>query len=252
MSTQSELVQVSRALCRRVDRLAFAPPVAFVYNPLRYAREIHEQYLVRYGGAPKAVLLVGMNPGPFGMAQTGVPFGDVASVKDFLHLGGEVGRPRQEQPKRPVQGLGCPRREVSGARLWGWAREELGTAERFFASFFVANYCPLAFMEESGRNLTPDKLPPAEQAPLFAACDEALRRTVELLRPRHVVGVGVFAGHRARQALAGTTVTIGSILHPSPANPLANRGWAAAIRRQLSAMGVAIPSLRNVDPTRKC
>lgn len=251
VSSQSELVQVSRALCRRVDRLAFASPVAFVYSPLGYARALREQYLVRYGGGPKAVLLLGMNPGPFGMAQTGVPFGDVASVKEFLDLDADVERPKLEHPKRPVQGLGCPRQEISGARLWGWAREEFGTAERFFAGFFVANYCPLAFMEESGKNLTPDKLPVAEQGPLFAACDEALRRTVLLLRPRHVVGVGAFASERARQALAGSTVTIGTILHPSPANPLANRGWAAHIRRQLVAMGVAIPSARTVDPTRK-
>jgi single-strand selective monofunctional uracil DNA glycosylase len=250
VSSQSALVEVSRALCRRVDRLTFAPLVAFVYNPLSYARALHEQYLVRYGEAPKAALLLGMNPGPFGMAQTGIPFGDIASVKEFLALDGDVERPKREHPKRPVQGFGCARREVSGARLWGWAHDEFGTAERFFASFFVANYCPLAFMEESGKNLTPDKLAAAEQAPLFAACDEALRRTVLLLQPRHVVGVGAFAAERARQALADTTVTIGTILHPSPANPLANRGWAAHIRGQLAAMGVVTPSVNNAGPTR--
>jgi single-strand selective monofunctional uracil DNA glycosylase len=225
-------------LCRAVDRLTFAPPVAFVYNPLYYARALHEQYLVRYGGAPKEVVLLGMNPGPFGMAQTGVPFGEVASVRDFLHLAGEVAPPRRVHPKRPVQGLGCSRSEKSGARLWGWVREEFGTAERFFARFFVANYCPLAFTAESGKNLTPDTLPAGERAPLFAACDEALRQTVRLLRPRLVVGVGAFARERARQALAGMGVAIGSILHPSPASPLANRGWATHIRRQLAAMGV--------------
>ena len=247
----SGLLQVSRALCRRVDRLTFAPPVAFVYNPLSYAHALHEQYLVRYGAAPKTVLFLGMNPGPFGMAQTGVPFGDVDSVKDFLKLDGDVGRPRQEHPKRPVHGLGHPRREVSGARLWQWAREDFGTADRFFARCFVANYCPLAFLEGSGKNLTPDKLPADEQAPLFAACDEALRRTVLLLRPHYVIGVGTFATKRARQALAGTTATIGTILHPSPASPLANRGWAAHIRRQLMAIGVVTPSVIDMGPTRK-
>jgi single-strand selective monofunctional uracil DNA glycosylase len=234
----SSLAEVSGRLRRQVDRLRFAPPVAFVYNPLVYARALHEQYLVRYGGAPKEVVLLGMNPGPFGMVQTGVPFGEVASVRDFLHLAGAVEPPRRVHPKRPVQGLGCPRSEVSGARLWGWAREDFGTAERFCARFFVANYCPLAFTAESGKNLTPDSLPAVEQAPLFAACDEALQETVRLLGPRLVVGVGAFASARARQALAGMAVTIGNILHPSPASPLANRGWAAHIRRQLAAMGV--------------
>jgi single-strand selective monofunctional uracil DNA glycosylase len=241
VSAISSLVQVSRTLSRRVDRLSFGSPVAFVYNPLAYARSLHEQYLVRYGQAAKEVVLLGMNPGPFGMAQTGVPFGDVTMVRDFLGLAGEVGQPARAHPKRPVEGLACSRSEVSGTRLWGWAKDDFGTAERFFARFFVANYCPLAFMEASGRNLTPDKLPSAEQDPLFAACDEALRETAALLRPRLVVGVGVFAAERARRALHGTAVETGSILHPSPASPLANRGWAAVARRQLADMGIGIP-----------
>jgi single-strand selective monofunctional uracil DNA glycosylase len=240
--TRPSLIAVSRTLCARVERLAFGPAVAYVYNPLAYAHEPHEAYLGRYGQAPKKVLLLGMNPGPFGMAQTGVPFGDPTMVRDFLGITGEVGHPRHEHPKRPVLGFDCPRGEVSGARLWGWARDDFGTAARFFTRFFVANYCPLAFMEPSGRNLTPDKLPAAAQARLFAICDEALRETVAILRPRHVVGVGAFAAERAREALASGQAAIGAILHPSPASPAANRGWAAQIRRQFGAMGIALPS----------
>jgi single-strand selective monofunctional uracil DNA glycosylase len=240
------LIAISRTLSTRVDRLAFAKPVAYVYNPIDYARSQHEAYLVRYGQAPKEVILLGMNPGPFGMAQTGIPFGDVTVVREFLGLDGTVGRPVREHPKRPVDGMACARSEVSGTRLWGWARDEFGTAERFFGRFFVANYCPLVFMEAKARNLTPDKLPAAEQAALFAACDEALRDTVAILRPRFVVGVGVFAAERARRALAdtgfaiGTNLTVGTILHPSPASPAANRGWVAQARRQLADLGIAI------------
>ena len=234
-----ELVRISRALAREVDRLTFAEPVTHVYNPLRYAAPLHEEYLRRYGGGPKPVLLLGMNPGPFGMAQTGVPFGDVSVVRDWLGLDAPVGKPDSEHPKRPVLGLGCARGEVSGTRLWGWARERFGTPERFFRRFFVVNYCPLAFIEATGRNRTPDKLPPGEQAPLFAACDEALRKIVAALQPRHVIGVGAFAEKRARLAL-GDAVEIGTILHPSPASPLANRGWSGTAEKQLVACGIAI------------
>ncbi len=236
----SPLVEVSRALGRKVDRLRFGPPVTHVYNPLRYAAAIHEAYLDRYGGGPKEVLFLGMNPGPFGMAQTGVPFGDVGIVRDWLGLAGEVGKPPREHPKRPVLGLGCPRSEVSGTRLWGWARARFGTPARFFSRFFVVNYCPLVFIEESGRNFTPDKLPASEQAPLFAACDEALGRIVELLAPRHVVGVGAFAVERARRALAGRPLAISTVLHPSPASPAANRDWAGAAERQLAEAGIEL------------
>jgi single-strand selective monofunctional uracil DNA glycosylase len=235
---KNPLVAISLALCRQVSRLDFASPVAYVYNPLDYARGLHEAYLLRYGQAPKEVLLLGMNPGPFGMAQTGIPFGDTAVVRDFLGLCAKVGRPAREHPKRRIVGLHCARIEVSGSRLWGWAKADFGTPVHFFARFFVANYCPLAFMEASGRNLTPDRLSPAERGPLFDACDEALRATVALLRPRHVVGVGAFAAERARRALPGTGVAIGTILHPSPASPLANRGWAAQARRQLAELGI--------------
>jgi len=234
------LIAVSRALSRRVGQLAFAAPVAYVYNPLDYARSLHEAYLARYGQAPKDVLLLGMNPGPFGMAQTGIPFGDVTMVRDFLGLFSDVGRPEREHPKRKVEGMACARNEVSGTRLWGWAKGGFGTAGRFFERFFVANYCPLVFMEASARNLTPDKLPPREQQVLFAACDEALRDMVSILCPRFVVGVGAFASERARRALDGTSITVGTILHPSPASPMANRGWAAQAQRQLVDMGIEI------------
>ena len=126
----------------------------------------------------------------------------------------------------------------------GWARQMAGTPERFFEHFFVANYCPLCFMEESGRNRTPDKLPKQEQGPLFDACDRALRAVVQQVAPSHVIGVGAFAEARVRAALASAglddTVTIGRLLHPSPASPLANRGWAERATEQLRALG-ALP-----------
>lgn len=241
MSEPDALCQVSRRLSARVSRLRFAEPVAFTYNPLAYAREPHEQYLRRYGGGPKRFVLLGMNPGPFGMVQTGVPFGDVGMVRNWLGISGAVKRPDLEHPRRPVLGFECTRSEVSGTRLWGWAQQRFGTPERFFADFFVVNYCPLAFLEESGKNRTPDRLPPEERAPLLQACDTALREIVALLKPEQVIGVGGFAERRAREVLGGSGLTITGILHPSPASPLANQNWAGAIEAQLVAAGIILP-----------
>jgi single-strand selective monofunctional uracil DNA glycosylase len=238
IARQMTLVEISRALSERVARLRFAEPVHCVYNPLEYARAPHELYLSRYGDGRKEVLLLGMNPGPFGMAQTGVPFGDVTMVRDWLGIVAAVTKPQHEHPKRPVLGFDCQRAEVSGTRLWGWARDRFITPERFFERFFVANYCPLVFMESGAANRTPDKLPAAEAQALIGACDEALRHLVQLLRPRIVIGVGGFAERRARVALAGQDVAVGTILHPSPASPLANRGWAKAVEQQLQRLGV--------------
>ncbi len=236
--TASRLVEIAGKLAGDVDALRFAPPVTHVYNPLRYAWEPYRAYLERFGGARGRTVLVGMNPGPFGMAQTGVPFGDVAMVRDWMGISGAVGRPPVEHPQRPVRGFDCPRSEVSGTRLWGWAGRRFGSAEAFFDRFLVLNYCPLAFLEESGRNRTPDQLPAAERAALYAACDPALRAAVEAVEPRAIVGVGRFAADRATAATAGLGVPIGTMLHPSPANPGANRDWEATVERQLSELGV--------------
>ena len=235
-------------LVRALRDLRFGPPVTHVYDPLEYARGPHLEYLDRFGGAPKEVLLVGMNPGPWGMAQTGVPFGEISMVRDWMGIAGDVARPEPEHPKRPIEGFACSRSEVSGGRLWGWARDRFGTPERFFARFFVWNYCPLVFMEESGRNRTPDKLPKAEREPLFAACDRALGRTIEHLAPRLAVGVGRFAEGRVRAVLDGwegaaavRRPEVGCVLHPSPASPAANQGWAETVEAQLRDLGVRLP-----------
>ena len=235
-----ELADIAQALAREVGALRFAAPVAYVYNPLEYAWTAHREYLERYGRSSPEVVLLGMNPGPFGMAQTGVPFGDVGMVRGWLRIEEPVGRPRREHPKRRVAGFECHRGEVSGQRLWGWARAAFGEPQRFFARFFVANYCPLVFMEASGRNRTPDKLPSAERGPLFAACDRALRASVAVLRPRFVIGVGAFAAARAAEALGEAGVTLGRVPHPSPASPSANRGWEAELRRALERIGVRV------------
>ena len=235
------LIDIARDLSAEVDRLEFSAPVTHVYNPLDYAWAAHRRYLDLYGNRPKEILFLGMNPGPWGMVQTGVPFGEVGAVRDWLKIDAPIERPHHEHPKRPVNGLDCNRSEVSGARLWGWARDLFGEPENFFSRFLIANYCPLAFMESTGRNRTPDKLPAAERRPLLEICNRALRRSVEFLRPDLVVGVGAFAEKRAREVLSGSDVRIGRILHPSPASPAANRGWAEQATRELRALGVDLP-----------
>jgi single-strand selective monofunctional uracil DNA glycosylase len=226
------LTRIALDLRREVDALSFAKPVTHVYNPLRYAWAPHRQFLQRFGTGPKKALFVGMNPGPWGMAQTGVPFGEVAMVGDWMGIGGKVSKPPVEHPKRPVTGFACTRSEVSGKRLWGWARSRFSTPDAFFRQYFVWNYCPLSFMEQSGRNRTPDKLDRAEREALFAVCDRALARVVRALAPRTVVGIGRFAQMRCGAAL-DEAIPVIMAPHPSPASPLANRGWEAAFQQAL-------------------
>ncbi len=239
----SSLTSISSLLSEELSRLSFSTPVSFVYDPTDYAREPLSRYLERYGQSPKRVVLVGMNPGPWGMLQTGVPFGEVNIVRDWMGIESLVKQPARIHPKRPVEGFACARSEVSGRRLWGWARDRFGSADGFFSEFFVLNYCPLAFFDEAGKNITPDKLRADDKTRLFRLCDEATKRMVELLSPEWVIGIGKFACDRSIAALKGMDVKIGRITHPSPANPAANRGWVALVEKELSDLGIELSNL---------
>lgn len=238
-SVADALLDAARVLRDDLDRLHFGAPIAQVYNPLRYAWAPYEAFVTRFAHAPNELVFLGMNPGPFGMMQTGVPFGEVAAVRDWMGIEGLVERPAREHPKRRIDGFSCKRSEVSGRRVWGWAAGRWGSAERFFERHYVLNYCPLAFLEESGRNFTPDKLPVAERRALYEACDRHLLRSLDALRPALAVGIGGFAQKRLQQVLAGRDdIRIGTVLHPSPASPMANRGWAEQVDAQLAELGV--------------
>jgi len=237
--TVRELTTAARELSDRVARLQFAAPVTHVYNPLAYAWAAHAEYLRRFGRGPKRVVFLGMNPGPFGMVQTGIPFGEITAVRDWLKISAPIKPYAAAHPKRPVQGYDCPRSEVSGRRFWKLFAERFGAPEPFFAAHFVANYCPLAFVSVSGSNLTPDKLARAERVCLAAVCDDHLRRVLEILEPEWLIGIGAFARERGELAASGRRIRVGQILHPSPASPKANRhDWTKTAAAELAALGV--------------
>ena len=234
------LIASTERLAEELRHLQFSPPVAYVYRTLDYTWEAHRLYLERFGKGRKRVVFLGMNPGPFGMAQTGVPFGEVAAVRDWMGIETLIGKPAHEHPKRPIEGFQCQRSEVSGRRLWGLFADRFENAGAFFKDHFVLNYCPLVWMSGTGANLTPDKLSVTEMVPVEDACQAHLREVIELLKPSFLVGVGAFAEERLRRAAqaCGSKALVGRVLHPSPASPAANRGWAEAAGRQLADLGV--------------
>lgn len=235
--SQTSLPELFETLNHRLASLSFALPVTHVYNPLLYAQASFQQYSERFlQGPPARTLLLGMNPGPWGMAQTGVPFGEVNLVKEWMKIEAPIGQPKRSHPKRPVSGFDCPRSEVSGRRLWSLFQELYPRAEDFAKDYVVFNYCPLIFLEESGRNRTPDKLPKAERDALYEVCDDCLDGLLRALKIETALGVGKFAEKKLEQsARRGVPLkTIDSILHPSPASPAANKDWAGKVRPILS------------------
>lgn len=233
------LLDAASCLRNECNRLSFQAPVAWVYNPLEYAWIAHENYIKKYAKTSCRVLFLGMNPGPYGMAQTGVPFGEIAAVKNWLGIETDVYKPANEHPKRPVEGFACTKSEVSGRRLWGLFERRFEKPQHFFRSHFVTNYCPLVFMDHGGRNVTPDKIKRDDAEKLNEKCDEHLKKIIDAIKPEFLVGVGAFAEECLQRVTdSNSGFHISRILHPSPASPAANRDWEGTATRQLIESGV--------------
>ena len=221
------------------DSLVKEGSVDAVYNPQAYAWEPHRAYLELASGGGAKTLLLGMNPGPHGMGQMGIPFAATSVVRELLKITNlEVGQPRNPHPKRPISGLDWPKEEVSGTRLWGLLANEYGSAESIFKSVFLLNHCPLMlFSGERATNITPDKITGPTTKALLERCDEHLREVVDIMQIERVIGVGRYSEKRALNALSGIDISVTTCWHPSPASPLANRNkgedWKKNVRNVL-------------------
>ena len=237
-----KLIQAAASLRDDVDpyvnTLVHEGSVDCVYNPLRYAWNIHEAYIRLAGGLGAKTILLGMNPGPHGMGQMGIPFAAAKMVRELLKITDiEVEQPLSPHPKRPVVGLKYPKEEVSGTRLWGLLAEHYGSAENIFKRIFVVNHCPLMpFSGPRATNITPDKISGTTNAALLKRCDQHLQDTVTILGAKKVIGVGRYAEKRARMALKDMDIEITTCWHPSPASPLANKNGGADWRANVRAV----------------
>ena len=235
------LMDAGRTLQRSLAKIDYSEVTEWVYDPFDYAWDPYCEYLTRFARTPIKRVFMGMNPGPWGMAQTGIPFGEVAAVRDWLKIASTTKKPVREHPKRPIEGLACKRSEVSGQRLWGLFSSRYKTPENFFAEHFVINYCPLAFMDSGARNLTPDKFPVSIRGPLEEACDHHLISVLEAIQPACFIGVGGFAENCGKRCIAAMDLKRPPkqmrILHPSPASPAANRDWAGQVTKSLIDAG---------------
>jgi len=240
-STIKSLIAAVQELTNELQPLLFSPPVSHVYLPTEYAWASHKLYLEKFASGQKKVLMLGMNPGPWGMAQTGIPFGEIPAVRDWMGISTAVDKPTNEHPKRPIEGFDCKRSEVSGRRLWGLFSEKFPDAMDFFEDHFVTNYCPLVWMGDTGKNITPDKLPKHEMEPVEKACQKHLAAVISALQPEWLIGVGAYAEKKlievANDHFPDQKFKTGKILHPSPASPIANRGWEPQAEKQLLEMG---------------
>ncbi|XP_076234883.1 single-strand-selective monofunctional uracil-DNA glycosylase [Calliopsis andreniformis] len=234
-----ELLSLERMLATELETIAFRAPIEYVYSPLSYAFDTHAMYVKKYCSTVKRILFLGMNPGPWGMSQTGVPFGEIAMVRDWLKICGPVGKPAKEQPDRKVTGFLCTRSEISGKRLWGLFQELCGNPEKFFQHAYIHNYCPIALMDSKGRNITPAEIKGAELNRLHSACDKALANTIRLLKVEIVIGVGAYAQKRAQLVAQSSKLPVKVLCLPHPSPRAANnQNWSEKATKKLDEFGL--------------
>lgn len=225
-------------------------PIAGVLNSHQYAFCPFGEYCNMFApaGQQPLALFVGMNPGPYGTAQNGIPFGCSSFVNNWMGITqGTAGSAAVKGTELKegidghgfeycpaVLGLRCKKEEVSGKRLWGWAQSVVGggKAEAFFRHAFVYTYCPLAFFA-GGANVPLADLPVAERRTIEEHCDQALLALVLEMKPVYVIGVGNYAYSKAEKAVTKAAVESCSphsmvalkVAHPSPASPGAAAFW---------------------------
>ncbi|XP_066583547.1 single-strand selective monofunctional uracil DNA glycosylase [Prorops nasuta] len=226
-------------LSEQLKKISFENPVFYVYNPLEYASEVHAKYVNKYCTTSKKILFLGMNPGPWGMSQTGVPFGEISMVRDWLKLSGVIQKPTNEHPERQITGFDCKRSEISGKRFWSLMQELYGIPENLFRFAYVHNYCPIALMDKSGRNITPPELKGnKQQKALYDFCDKALVDIIRLLNIEVIVGIGRFAEKRAEIVAKSNNLEIKTLYipHPSP-RAVGNQNWSDKAKYMLQEYG---------------
>ncbi|PBC29090.1 Single-strand selective monofunctional uracil DNA glycosylase [Apis cerana cerana] len=235
-----QVLSVERDLVIELGKITFHSPIEYVYSPLEYAFNIHTMYVQKYCNTIKKILFLGMNPGPWGMSQTGVPFGEISMVRDWLKICGPVGKPVKEQPKRKVTGFQCNRSEISGKRLWSLFQKLCGSPEKFFQQAYIHNYCPIALMKKNGCNITPAEIKAGSEIQiLHSSCDKALLDIIKIIKAEIIIGIGGYAEKRAQFVIQSSKLPVKVLClpHPSP-RAVNNKNWSEKATKKLSEFGL--------------
>ncbi len=155
-----------------------------IWNPGLYGETWHARFRRLYRPGQHPLVVFGLNPGPYGMAQTGIPFTDIRRLVSALpDLAAEL-RGRGERVEPP--GLAPPGLrpylsrsfESSAVRVYRFLKKGWGGAERGWTEVVVANPCTLLFIDPAeGKNRTPADL--ARAARLRGSGRDQVRELVE-------------------------------------------------------------------------
>jgi len=243
------VVNATRLLSARLEPVRAALPAAGLkavaaIDPTSYAFGNYTRFMQLAASGPRLALFVGMNPGPHGMAQTGIPFGDVDTARVLLGGADTIdplpGLRAASGAAWDCKGLAYHRGEQSGMRLWSALSQLCGSPQAALERCCIVNYCPLYMVGPELENITPSDLPRRHDITraLEAACDEHLRQLVLGLEVKTVLSFGSYAHASARRALSGFPVDFYTTPHPSPRRGSAAEWIASALPLLAGVLGV--------------
>lgn len=205
----------------------------FIYNPLEYCLDPFIQYLEK-GGEKRDIVFLGMNPGPFGMMQNGIPFGASNFVNNYLNIEKDFDKQKieKEHPKYKIIGKNIERQEISGTKLWGLIQSFYPDSNTFLENQIVLNYLQLAILDkEKGKNITPDKLNKDVRTKIENICDNQLREILDILESKVLIGVGKYSYDSLLRVKKNEKVI--KINHPSPLNARYFKTWTEDTKKLL-------------------
>ncbi|KAI8130772.1 Single-strand selective monofunctional uracil-DNA glycosylase [Lucilia cuprina] len=221
--------------------------ITHIYNPVEYAAQLHCEYLRHYLKGTKILLFIGMNPGYDGMGQTGIPFGNITTVRDIMGLTGTVNQPPAVHPKRPVKGLASTREEPSGKRLWTLFKElSNGSLDTFFKQCFVHNFCPLVFFNSNGNNITPSELKGPYKQQIRNECLRTTEQVLQLIQPKIIVAIGNYVYDTLKASEYCKSKHLLRLAHPSPRS-LNNNNWPEKAEKFLAEEDLLKIQIENIS-----
>ncbi|KAF7991960.1 hypothetical protein HCN44_010761 [Aphidius gifuensis] len=206
----NNLLNIELNLSINLDKLNYNNPIDYIYCPIIYAKTVHFNYLNKYCRDKKNIMILGMNPGPWGMSQTGVPFGEINIVIDWLKINGHIDKPKRQHEQRQVDGFSCKRSEISGRKFWSLFKKLSNNPDTFFRHCFLRNFFKptIIIIIIAG----------PEQKKLQEFCDQALIEVIKILDVKVIIGVGRFSEQRAKKVVktAKLSTKVLWMIHPSP------------------------------------
>jgi len=207
-----------------------------VWNPALYALDIYQEYLTKFPPEPGAILALGLNPGPYGMAQTGIPFTDCRTASGALGMEMTIpGKAPDDLISRLKKANGKWRGtyERSSLGMYRFLILAWGDIKTAYRNWFVGNPCPLLFLDPERWNVTPADPRLRRMKEVGELRQRAVIGFSEILNPRGIVCFGKDVAKAVGEVAIRQVGPDRVVFYEHPARAVPEK-WAAGLLQELT------------------